>query len=271
MDAIMEIARNHNLKVIEDASHAHGATYKGRKVGTIGDIGCYSLQASKMIVGGEAGIAITNSPEYFERMLVLSHYGGRIEKDQITGKYSDYSYTGLGPKYRVHPLAAAIANLQFKHLDEWINMRRTNLDYLSDGLRDLLAIKPFSIAPDCTRGAYYGYRVTYHPELLNNLPISRIVQALQAEGVEANSERYRLLHRQMLYQGASYYEQVTGYKWPYAPIREIKYQDSDFPVAVSIHPNLISLPTFTLPCHDVLDQYIEAFHKVVEGAEQLAS
>ena len=271
MDAIMQIARRHNIKVIEDASHAHGATYKGRKVGTIGDIGCYSLQASKMIVGGEAGIAITNNPEYFDRMLALSHFGGRIQKDQITGKYIDYAYTGLGPKYRVHPLAATIANLQFKHLDEWISLRKTNLDYLSEGLRGLGAIEPFSIAPDCSRGAYYGYRVTYHPELINNLPASRFIQALQAEGVDANPERYKLLHRQSLYQGASHYEQVTGYKWPYAHIREIQYQDSDFPVAVSIHPNLISLPTFTLPCRELIDQYIMAFKKVIEGAGQLAS
>jgi perosamine synthetase len=171
----------------------------------------------------------------------------------------------------VHPLAATIANLQFKHLDEWIIQRKTNLDYLSEGLRGLGAIEPFSIAPDCSRGAYYGYRVSYHPELINNLPANRFIQALQAEGVDANPERYQLLHRQALYQGASHYEQATGYKWPYAPIREIQYQDSDFPVAVSVHPNLISLPTFTLPCRDLIDQYIMAFKKVIEGAGQLAS
>ena len=269
MDAILEIANKHNLKVVEDAAHAVGSTYKNRKAGTIGDVGCFSLQASKMLIGGEAGIAVTNNPEYFDRMLVLSHYGGRIEIDQVTGKYKDYAYTGMGPKYRVHPLAAVIANEQLKRLEEWIQLRGSNLNYLSEGLRGLGGIEPFYTAPDCTRGAYYGYRVTYHPELLNNLPIARFIEALRAEGVDADPERYDLLHREMLYRGASHYEQVTGYKWPYAPMREIKYDDRDFPCAVDIHSKLISLPTFTHPCRDVLDQYIEAFHKVVENADQL--
>ncbi len=214
MDAINEIARKHNLKVIEDAAHAHGATYKGRKVGTLGDIGCYSLQASKMIIGGEAGIAITDNPEYFDRMLALSHYGGRIEVDQVTGKYQDFAYTGLGPKYRVHPIAAVIANIQFQHLDEWIQLRQSNLNKLSAGLQGLRGIEPSFTEQNCTRGGYYGYRIKYHPEQLNHLPIDRFITALQAEGVDAFPERYRLLHRQMLYRGASYYEKVTGYKWP---------------------------------------------------------
>jgi perosamine synthetase len=270
MDAILKVAKKHNLKVVEDAAHAVGSTYKGRRVGTIGDVGCFSLQASKMLVGGEAGVAITNNPEYFDRMLVLSHYGGRIEVDQITGKYNEYAYTGMGPKYRVHPLAAVIANAQLKHLDEWIQLRGSNLDYISEGLRGLRGIEPFYTAPDCTRGAYYGYRVTYHPEELNNLPIARFIEALQAEGVEADLERYNLLHREMLYRGASHYEKVTGYKWPYAAMREIDYKDSDFPTAVDVHSRLISLPTFTHPCREVLDQYIAAFHKVVENVDQLA-
>jgi dTDP-4-amino-4,6-dideoxygalactose transaminase len=269
MDTILEIAQRHDLRVIEDASHAHGATYKGRKAGTIGDVGCFSLQASKMIIGGEAGIAVTNNPEYFDRMLALSHYGGRIEKDQVTGKYADYAYTGLGPKYRVHPLAAAIANVQLEHLDEWINQRRSNLDYLTAGLRDLPGIEPPYTAPDCTRGAYYGYRIVCHPERVG-APIIKFIKALQAEGVDAQPERYQLLHRQALYQGASHYEQVTGYKWPYAPICQIEYKDSDLPIATRIHANLIALPTFTQPCHQLLDQYVTAFRKVIQNVKQLA-
>jgi perosamine synthetase len=269
MDAINAIAKKHSLKVIEDASHAVGATYKGRKVGTLGDIGCFSMQASKMLIGGEAGVAVTNNPEYYERMLVLSQYGGRLDVDLLTETYRDYAYTGMGPKYRVHSLAAVIANAQLKSVDKWIKLRGENLDYISAGLRGLRGIEPFYTAPECTRGGYYGYRVTYHPEQLNNIPVSRLIEALQAEGIDTQPERYHLLHRQKLYQGASYYEKTTGYKWPYAPIREIEYKDSDFPVAVDIHPRLISLPTFTQPCREVLDQYIEAFHKVIENADQL--
>jgi dTDP-4-amino-4,6-dideoxygalactose transaminase len=270
MDAVNAIAKKHKLAVVEDASHAVGSMYKGRKVGTIGDIGCFSLQATKMLIGGEAGIAVTNNPEYYERMLVLSHYGGRIEKDMISKTYTEYAYTGMGPKYRVHPLAAVIANEQLKKVDQYIRLRNENLNYISKGLSDVRGVDPFYTAPDCYRGGYYGYRLTYHHELLNNLPIGRFIEALRAEGVDADPERYKLLHKQMLYQGASHYEKVCGYKWPYSPIREIKYKDSDFPVAVDVVERLISLPTFTHNCRKVLDQYIEAFHKVVESADQLA-
>ena len=269
MDAVTEVAKKYNLKVVEDAAHAVGSTYKGRKVGTIGDVGCFSLQASKTLIGGEAGVAVTNNSEYFDRMLVLSHYGGRIEKDLTSDTYKDYAYTGMGPKYRVHPLAAVIANAQLKSLDKWIELRNSNLNYISNGIRGLRGVEPFDIAPDCTRGAYYGYRVIYSPEKLYNIPTARFIEALRAEGVDADPERYIPLHRQMLYRGASYYEKATGYKWPYAPIREIEYKDSDFPVAVDLFTRLISLPTFTHDCRDVLDQYIEAFHKVVENADQL--
>lgn len=270
MDAILDIARRHDLKVIEDVSHAHGATYKGRKLGTLGDVGCFSLQASKMVVGGEAGVAITDNSDYFDRMLALAHYGGRTELDSTGDTYQDYAYTGLGPKYRAHPLAVAIANAQLDHLDEWIVMRRANLDYLTAGLADIPGLDPPYTAPDCTRGAYYGYRLVYQPEQFGGVPAGKFMAALRAEGVEASAEYYQLLHRQALYQGAEHYERVTGYKWPYAPIRQVDYPDADFPVAVGTIDNLIALPTFTRPCRDLLDQYIAAFHKVAGQVEQLA-
>ncbi|MEG2571266.1 MAG: DegT/DnrJ/EryC1/StrS family aminotransferase, partial [Clostridia bacterium] len=74
MDAIMAIAKKHNLKVVEDCSHAHGSTYKGKKVGTIGDVGCFSMQGSKLLVAGEGGIFVTNTKEYYERALALGSY-----------------------------------------------------------------------------------------------------------------------------------------------------------------------------------------------------
>ena len=75
MDPVMAIAREHGLAVIEDASHAHGAMYKGRPVGSIGDIGCFSMQGVKAVSGGEAGVATTDAPELFDRMVLLGHFG----------------------------------------------------------------------------------------------------------------------------------------------------------------------------------------------------
>ncbi|MCZ7573670.1 MAG: DegT/DnrJ/EryC1/StrS family aminotransferase [Ardenticatenaceae bacterium] len=269
MDEIMAIAGRHGLAVVEDCSHAHGATYKGHPVGSIGDVGCFSLQASKALPGGEAGLAVTNNPDLFDRMLTLSHYGGRIEKDSLTGQYTQFAFTGFGPKYRVHPLAAAVAREQLRHLDERIEARRQNLEYLTAGLAGIPGLTPPDTAPHVTRGGWYGYRLLYDQEQMGGVPKERFMAALQAEGVEVDTERYRLLHFEPLYQGP----EVAG-ECPYPP-PEVRatmrtYDEGDLPVAEAIHPRLMSLPTFTYqPCWDLLDQYIAAFRKVAAGVEQL--
>ena len=139
MNEIKEIARRHNLAVIEDCSHAHGALYKGRKVGTIGDIGCFSFQASKLMTAIEGGVLVTDKEEYYERACVLGHYE-RIPKLK-SPHYRKYynpekvqAPTCFGFKYRMHPIAAAIARVQLKHIDEWNRVRRRNLAYLTERL-----------------------------------------------------------------------------------------------------------------------------------------
>jgi len=271
MDEIAGIARRHDVALIEDCSHAHGATYKGCMVGTFGDIACYSLQSTKMLGAGEAGVVTTSNPDYFDRMLTLGHYGGnRVESQSITGKWLDYAFTGLGPKYRPHALAIAVANSQLKRMDKWIEMRTQNLHYLTEGLTGIPGIRPPYTAPHVTRGGWYGYRILYQPEELGGLPIDRFVAALQAEGVEAKRERYRLLHLEPLYQGTDIYGKGCPYRCPHVSIPCEGYHEGDFPVAEDVVPRLISLPTFTVqPCWELLDQYAAAFRKVAGHAEQL--
>ena len=116
MDTIMEIAKRHNIFVVEDCSHAHGATYKGKKVGTIGDVGCFSMQGGKLLPSGEGGVMITDNLEYYERAICLGHYE-RI-RDLPEEKYRKYAKTCFGYKYRIAPISAAIARVQLRHLDE---------------------------------------------------------------------------------------------------------------------------------------------------------
>ncbi len=269
MDAVSDIAHRHHLKVIEDAAHAHGATYGGHPVGTIGDVGCFSMQASKALPGGEAGIVVTNDADTYDRMLTYSHYGGRIERDSVTRRYLKFAYTGLGPKFRIHPLAAAIALVQIKKLPATLQARRENLEYLSAGLAEVPGLTPPYTAPECTRGAWYGYRVLYDPRALGGLPKERFMEALKAEGVEVNGERYRLLHFEPLYQGP----EIAGecpFPAPGVRAHMHNYAAGDFPVAEAIQPRLLALPTFTLqPCRELLDQYVAACQKVAANAEQL--
>jgi perosamine synthetase len=94
MDGFLDIVDGTDIKLIEDASHAHGATWDGRQVGSLGDIGCFSLQASKAVSGIEAGVATTNDPALYDRMLALGHYG-RVEKLAQTGEFADLHNMGL--------------------------------------------------------------------------------------------------------------------------------------------------------------------------------
>src|SRR5205814_211917 len=113
---ILAIARRHGLPVIEDCSHAHGATYKGRKVGTLGDIGCFSLQGSKLMTAIEGGVLITDNAEYHDRVCLLGHYERvpRLASEQYRRFYDpaqEMAPTCFGFKYRMHPLAAALARV----------------------------------------------------------------------------------------------------------------------------------------------------------------
>ena len=116
MDRIMEIAEKNNLYVIEDASHAHGAVYKGKKIGTIGDVAAFSLQGSKVIPAGEAGILVTNNQDIYEKSVALGHYNkiNGLESDT----YKKYHRTGLGLKHRLNPLNAAIGLCQLRKFQE---------------------------------------------------------------------------------------------------------------------------------------------------------
>ena len=267
MDEICAIAKQHNLPVIEDCSHAHGALYRGEKVGTIGDIGAFSLEGHKPIVAGEGGMLITNDQNYYERAILLGHFGDRAYQEVQLPHNRRYVDTGFGHKYRMHPLAAAIANVQLPHLDEWNEMRRQNLDYFTEGLLLVSGIIPPVTRPHVTRGGYYGYKPVYEQEMLDGLPIDLFIKALQAEGVRVKRPDSPPLHLLPLFQTGTDKLYHHGYPWECREAkRNVVYQQGDLPVAERIYNKLLSLPTFTNPAKELIDQYIEAFQKVAANA-----
>ena len=132
LDRFTQLARRHGVALIEDCSHAHGASYLGRPVGGWGDIGCFSLQGAKAVSGGEAGIAVTDDPELFDRMLLLGHYG-RLKNGQANDTF-DTDYLSLGLKYRPHLYAVLLAQGSLSRLDELNRRRRRNYAILTEEL-----------------------------------------------------------------------------------------------------------------------------------------
>ena len=267
MDAIMAVARKYGLAVIEDCSHAHGAEYKGKKVGTIGDVGCFSLQGGKCIVAGEGGVVITNNTELYERILILGHQG-RVARDLVTDKYAFLGSMGLGWKYRAHPLAMGIAKVQLKKLDS-INAKRAKVwEKLDEGLKEVPGIEVPAVYPGVKRGGFYEYRVIYHPEQLFGLSRDRFVEALVAEGVPAAACRYPLCHLEPLFNGYNYYGKGCPFNCPHAVERR-RYVRGDLPITEDVHSRLIALPPYTEPPDGLIDQIIEAFHKVAKNSKYL--
>lgn len=123
MDAIMTISRETGVPVIEDCSHAHGATYKGQAVGSVGHVGCWSLQGTKPVSGGEGGVLATNNVEIFDRACLLGQVNRMAGMDLQTASYQEHQPLGLGMKTRAHPLGIGIALVQLRKLAE-LNERR---------------------------------------------------------------------------------------------------------------------------------------------------
>jgi len=273
MDAICDIARRRNLLVIEDASHAHGGTYKGRKVGTIGDMGCFSFQATKAIPAGEGGMLVTNSREFFERALLLAQSPGRLALHLRQPHHVRFRDTGFGGfKYRINPLNAVIGYHQLQRFEGYNRVRQANLDYLTEQLTGIAGIRPPFTAPRVTRGGFYGYAVQYVPSELDGLPMDTFITALQAEGVPLARERYPLLHLTPMFREQN--PAGGGWPWSYSDAtRAVRYAPGDLPVSEDIYPRLLALPAHdrAVPCQDLHAQYAEAFRKVVSQTQRLKS
>jgi perosamine synthetase len=274
MDEINEIAREHSIPVIEDCSHAHGSTYKGRKVGTLGDIGCFSLQASKLMTGLEAGIMITDNQEYYERSCLLGHYERipKLESEQARRLYQpdrEMAPVCYGFKYRINPLAAAIALVQLRHLDEWTRTLRANMSFITGGLREAGErhggfFKPPWEDADSER-VWLNYIALFDGEAAG-VQRSRFIDALNAEGLPASRGRAGYLP---VYWNPVYEEllDIWGEGYPFrAPYlgREVNYPRGLCPVAETYHTKTINLPLLHHPAgEELLSEYVSAVGKVL--------
>jgi len=187
MDGIMEVARRHNLAVVEDACQAWGAQWKGVPVGTIGDLGTFSFQSSKNINAGEGGAIVTNNAELYERCWSL-HNCGRT----LTGEW--YQHEVLGWNHRMTEWQAAILLAQLERLPEHMQRRSDNAAYLTARLNEIGGLKPAKVDPRVTRHAWHLYMSTYDPAAFGGHSCREFIQALNAEGIPCSSGYTPLNH-----------------------------------------------------------------------------
>ena len=174
MDKIMEIARKHDLAVIEDACQAHMGEWRNKKLGAIGDLGCFSFQAYKSLCGGEGGAVIGNDDNIMARVDAYTNNGRDPRGIQRSFP---------GSNFRITPFVASILLGQIRRLEEQSSLRDENAAYLEQLLSELKGVRPTKKYDGQTRRAYYSYQLIYDREFFNGLPKSKFRRAMSAEGI----------------------------------------------------------------------------------------
>lgn len=259
MTEIYALAKKYDLKIIEDASHAHGAIWRERKCGTLGDICVFSLQGDKLAPGGEGGIFLTREYEYYERAVTLGDITRIIELNTPARRFA---VTSFGIKTRIAPLSAAIAKTQLKKLAENNQRRNKNLIYLSQQLESL-GFETY-LAPAHIERVYFEFIIRYKPNQ-HKLSLSLLVKALAAEGCKVGAPRYLLLHQQPFFV-EGHYKKVLRSALSDDLLPD--YSKVSLPVVES-DQSLLKLPSFPTAEQDILDQYILAFNKVLTHADKI--
>ena len=269
MDPIMEVAGRHDVKVIEDVSHAHGGLYKGRLVGTIGHMGAMSIMSGKALPCGEGGFLITNDRLLWERAVAFGHYG---RTSQYIEDPSLKPLVGLpqgGQKYRMHQLSAAVGRVQLRYYRERLEEIQKAMNYfwdLLDGVPGVTAHRPPE--PDSTMGGWYAAHGIYRAEELGGLDIRRFCEAVAAEGCAVSPGANFPLHLHPLLNEADIYGHGKPTRIANSD-RDVRQGSGSLPVTESIPVTCYSIPWFKHYRPRIIEEHALAFRKVAERADEL--
>lgn len=262
MEEIGRIAQKHGLTVIEDACHAWGTDYKGRKVGAIGSMGAFSFQASKNITSSEGGIILTDDEELADLCRSYSNCG-RV-KDRPW-----YEHYILGGNYRMTEFQAAILLCQLARLDDQVTRRMENARILDEGLRELEGIELLQQEPKGKRRSYHLYCFRYVKEEFGGVPRERFIEALVAEGIPASPGYPFPLYRNPLFERRGERPRYCPLSCPYYG-KEVDYSKVHCPNAEQACREVVWLPqTVLLGSKEDMEDIIKAVRKVREHAGEL--
>ncbi len=205
MDALMDFARSNNLMVIEDAAQSQGALYKGKKVSTIGDTGCFSFYPAKNLGAyGHAGAAVTDDERIAEKIRLLANHG----------RWAHYNHQMVGFNYRIDSIQAKVLSIKLRHLDDWNERRRKMARLYSESLKDL----PIGIPKETETPVYHLY-------VIRMAEREKLVQWLKENEIETRIHYPLPLHLQPAY-------------------RHLGYKEGDLPVCERLSKEVVSLPLY---------------------------
>ncbi|WP_322923409.1 DegT/DnrJ/EryC1/StrS family aminotransferase [Paenibacillus campi] len=270
MDEIMQLSKQFQLKVIEDAAQAHGAQYKGKFVGTIGHIGTFSLNVSKNLpTCGEGGLVTTNDPHLYDSMLMNRQFGERVEP----GKKREYVHQTLGWNYKLSSIQAAFTRSQLQRFDHDQQQRHDNVTSFLNRIAALPGMIVPGHQPDRTH-SWHILRIRFDPAAAGLYELSpgqfRIVlkKALLAEGVPLSE------YQQVPLQGHQVFQEKKGYgqSYPWAlSSQPYNYDIYDTPHTLQVIEDSLTLQKMHLNPQSapLLQCYAEAFEKVLAQLELL--
>lgn len=269
MDSIMAIAKKHNLKVLEDCSHAHGTLYKGKIVGSMGDAAGLSMMSGKSFAIGEGGMLLTNEKRVYEKAILFGHYARHeeIESEDLI-KYAKLPWGGY--KYRMHQLSSAMGLVQLNYYPQQMAEIDKAMNYLCDKLEDVPGVRSLRACEEegSTRGGWYAPYIRYAPQELGGLSVNTYVKALQAEGVRSSAGSGKILHTHPLFSEVDVYGHGRPTQIANLP-DGVKQPVGNYPGAEELSRTSLMVPWFKHYLPEIIDEYVSAFKKVADNYKEL--
>jgi dTDP-4-amino-4,6-dideoxygalactose transaminase len=260
LDRLTELARRFGLYLVEDSSHAHGAEWRGRKIGAIGHIGTFSFQASKLMTAGEGGVLITNSDELV-RTARSVHDCGRMPGEWF---YSHFIY---GSNYRLSEWQGAVLSAQLLRLDEQAAIRTRNAAYLDQALPEIEGITPQRLDQRVTRHGYYAYIFHLDRKAFTGVETEKFITALNAEGIPTQAS-YPPVHDLDIFKSGEYRKRLV----PQHARENHAFLHRDFPNTFKGAWETVWLPNpVLLGSQEDMAQVVDAIRKIQAQAKQLAA
>jgi dTDP-4-amino-4,6-dideoxygalactose transaminase len=227
MDEIIAIAKAKKIAVVEDAAQAHGATYKGKKIGSIGDMACFSFYPTKSLGAfGDGGMVVTKNKKMYEKIMMLRDYG----------RVGRYEHKIKGFNSRLDTVQAVVLSAKLKHLDEWNKMRNEKAKYYTELLKSLKSVVAPVIKSDRTH--------VFQTFAIRTKNRDKICDVLQKKGIGVLIHYPIPLHLQEAY-------------------KELKYKKGDFPVAEKLCKEVLSLPMFPHMTSEQIEGVVDSVRELV--------
>jgi len=256
-DEVLPIIKRHDIILIEDCAHAHGTEWRGRKVGAIGDMGCFSFQESKSLTAGEGGIVLTDRDDLAERARLIHNIG------RVVGK-PGYEHYILSSNYRMTEMQAALLLSKLKTLPKETETKHVNGEYLAERLRKIGGVEPLERDPRVTKRGYYFFVVRYNPEEFEGLPKSLFVKALNAEGVPSGKGYGMPLYRQPAFKRENLKDVLPSW------VRMPGYEKLNLPGAERFTASEVTLPhRILLAGREALDLVVSSIEKIKDHVGDL--